>query len=404
VSSYYAYVTNTPAATVQVPDSIKSRVFTVTVLPPAKSIAGAALVVTTESYVYDGVAKEPAVDVTLDGVPLYKGTDYEVKYVDNLNAGSNASVQVIGIRDYKDTLWQSFSIAKHTLTADDLIYTPRVAYNGQAQPVVVRAKVGNGILGAVTVLYDGASTVPINMGTWEVTASVAAGTNFTALEGPVALGTYTIARNEQLTLSDVTFTIPTNHKVNGQPQGIGPVSVRGSDYGVVTVLYNDSLYVPSDSGTYVVKVSITGGTNYAASSLVLGNYVIAGLDVSVASSDRVIPGGKDAVVVVAPVSVVAGEFTVGPNPVSKASGKVGFFWQGSSLVSGSLYVFDASGNLLKKAAVSDRSVGKDRREVGSWNLSDAAGRPVSEGTYLVKGALVTGGGSKVKVSSVLGVR
>jgi hypothetical protein len=102
------------------------------------------------------------------------------------------------------------------------------------------------------------------------------------------------------------------------------------------------------------------------------------------------------------VQVVAGEFTVGPNPVAKASGKVGFFWQGKTIASGTLYVFDASGNLVTKVAVSDKGVNTARREIGSWNLT-AKGASVADGTYLVKGALVGKDGSKVKVSSVFGV-
>jgi hypothetical protein len=90
--------------------------------------------------------------------------------------------------------------------------------------------------------------------------------------------------------------------------------------------------------------------------------------------------------------------------VAKASGKAGFFWQGKALKSGTLYVFDASGNLLKKASVADKGVGVDRREVGSWNLADAKGRPVAEGTYLIKGALTAKDGSKVKVSAIVGVK
>jgi len=42
--------------------------------------------------------------------------------------------------------------------------------------------------------------------------------------------------------------------------------------------------------------------------------------------------------------------------------------------------------------------------VGRWDLTDRKGRPVSEGTYLVKGTLKTLDGKTEKVSVVLGVR
>jgi len=42
--------------------------------------------------------------------------------------------------------------------------------------------------------------------------------------------------------------------------------------------------------------------------------------------------------------------------------------------------------------------------VGIWDLTDVKGRPVSEGTYLVKGVLKTSDGKKEEVSVILGVR
>jgi hypothetical protein len=128
---------------------------------------------------------------------------------------------------------------------------------------------------------------------------------------------------------------------------------------------------------------------------------------SVASTDRVIPSAPGSeIVVVAPVTVVAGEFTAGPNPAAKQSGEVRFFWSGRAVKSGKLVVFDASGNLVKKvnAGESASVSGLAKRAVGSWDLKDAKGRPVAEGTYLVKGVIVTQDGAKVKASAVLGVR
>jgi len=45
-----------------------------------------------------------------------------------------------------------------------------------------------------------------------------------------------------------------------------------------------------------------------------------------------------------------------------------------------------------------------RRKVGSWDLCDKNGRIVSEGTYLVKGAVKTVDGKKEKVSLIIAVR
>jgi hypothetical protein len=128
-------------------------------------------------------------------------------------------------------------------------------------------------------------------------------------------------------------------------------------------------------------------------------------EVSVLANDRVIPSKPGAeIVIVAPVTVTAGELTVGPNPVAKQSGAVTFFWNGKGLAGGKLFIYDASGSLVRKINIADKpTANKGKRSVGSWNLADAKGRPVSEGTYLVKGAVSTADGAKVKASALIGV-
>ncbi|MCL2690222.1 MAG: hypothetical protein FWE57_10320 [Chitinispirillia bacterium] len=85
--------------------------------------------------------------------------------------------------------------------------------------------------------------------------------------------------------------------------------------------------------------------------------------------------------------------------------EVNFFWQGKSIENGTLYIYSASGNLVRKINISDKSTGKsDRREVGSWDLKDSRGRTVSEGTYVVKSTIKGKDGKKEKISLVFGVR
>jgi uncharacterized repeat protein (TIGR02543 family) len=131
--------------------------------------------------------------------------------------------------------------------------------------------------------------------------------------------------------------------------------------------------------------------------------------ISVASSDRTIPTANPdkGAAVVSPVPALSAEFTAGPNPVGKSSGVVKFFRQGSRIASAPLLViYDVSGNAVKKVGIADKAAacGNDRRAVGSWNLKDAKGRPVPEGTYVVKGTVKTANGKREKVSVVVGVR
>jgi len=128
---------------------------------------------------------------------------------------------------------------------------------------------------------------------------------------------------------------------------------------------------------------------------------------AILTPDRVIPTAKpdEEATVVAPVSQLSGEFTAGPNPVAKQAGNVGFFRQGKRIASGELRIYDAVGNLVSKVKIVDKALGSQaRRQVGSWDLADSKGKPVSEGTYLVKGVLKTSDGKKEKVSVILGVR
>jgi hypothetical protein len=117
------------------------------------------------------------------------------------------------------------------------------------------------------------------------------------------------------------------------------------------------------------------------------------------------PGHQPDINAEAPATALSGKFTAGPNPVDRSSGTVDFFWQGSQIKSSTLNIFDASGNLINKVRIAEKSEGTSsgRREVGSWNLKNSRGRPVAEGTYLVKG-VINVDGNKEKVSLILGVR
>jgi hypothetical protein len=130
-------------------------------------------------------------------------------------------------------------------------------------------------------------------------------------------------------------------------------------------------------------------------------------NVSVLTPDRVVPAIKpdEEATVIPPVVIYAGEFTAGPNPVAKQSGIIKFFRQGRRVAACELRIYDATGNIINKVKINDNAVDKlSRRQVGKWDLTDSKGRPVPEGTYLVKGVLKTSDGKSEKVSVVFGVR
>ena len=110
-------------------------------------------------------------------------------------------------------------------------------------------------------------------------------------------------------------------------------------------------------------------------------------------------------VVVTPPIILQGEFTAGPNPVARSAGEVGFFRQGKWISDCKLRIYDAFGNFINKLEIRDTTRDdQSRRQVGSWDLKDAKGRIVPEGTYLVRGVIKTADGKRERVSVILGVK
>lgn len=170
------------------------------------------------------------------------------------------------------------------------------------------------------------------------------------------------------------------------------------------------------SYTFTVNLNKGTGTQQATETLTLIINATPYDPTSVMSQNRVIPpsGADPAALTGDRVYRGENQFTAGSNPVAKISGVVNFFWQGKKIQSAVLTIFDASGNVINKIRVGDdenrfynaegnRTAAQSRRPVGSWNLTDAKGRQVSEGTYLVKG-VITVDGKKEKVSYIIGVR
>jgi len=129
---------------------------------------------------------------------------------------------------------------------------------------------------------------------------------------------------------------------------------------------------------------------------------------TVSSRDRVTPSSASVkeTAIATPAAALTAELTAGPNPITRHSAAaVSFVRKGKGIESATLYVYDASGNLVRKVSVRDKSPNNSgRRAVGSWDLRDSKGRAVPEGTYAVKGTVNAADGKKERVSLILGVR
>jgi len=213
--------------------------------------------------------------------------------------------------------------------------------------------------------------------------------------------------NETSTRAAVTFSAGANGNLKATVDG-GAIATGALVQKGKTVV----LTATADSGYSLVRWTINGVVDanntapvYIIPNLNAATVIMASFDVevSVKSNDRIIPdkNNEAEAAVIAPVAKRAVGLTAGSNVVSRSSGgAVSFFRNGSRVLYGTLYVFDASGSVVKKIPVIDNAVGShtstslsDRRKVSVWNLRDSKGRIVPEGTYVVKGVLRTPGGT-----------
>jgi len=209
----------------------------------------------------------------------------------------------------------------------------------------------------------------------------------------------------------ITFSVVSNGALSATVDGSAIASGALVPYGKTVVFTAIPVGGYSVSGWTRNGEAVAGNTaaTYTLQGVSASTAVAVSFSKSniIASPDRVIPSAPDAeTVAVAPVSVPSGEFTAGPNPADRSLGGIAFFWQGKRIAGGSLVIYDATGNVVNRAALTDdAAIGKTgKRAVGSWDLRDGNGRLVSEGTYLVRGAIKTSDGKDERVSVVVGVR
>ncbi|MDR2578026.1 MAG: hypothetical protein LBC70_04325 [Chitinispirillales bacterium] len=208
----------------------------------------------------------------------------------------------------------------------------------------------------------------------------------------------------------VNTEIPVN-LVSSDPDAVS-ISPPAAPTNPATGIANFTVYLanasPGDKFELTASIDHDGITASGAAILEITDVT------SIQESAREIPPtpGVEEAAVVPPVAVLTGEFTAGPNPVSRQSGSVNFFWDGGMLNGGKLSIYDASGNLVKRVSVNDRTNAEsttivntqNKRLIGTWDLRDRRGRMVSEGTYLVRGVVTLSNGKEERVSLILGVR
>ncbi len=214
-----------------------------------KSISGAS--VTAGDRTYTGSALTPAVKVVLDGVELVKGTDYEVAYKDNVDAGT-VTVTVTGKGGYTGTATGPFAIKAADISAAS-ISVARQTYTGSALEPAVTAKLGNKTLVSGTD-YDAEYSNNTDVGTAAVTVA------FKGNYSGTARGTFEInakdASTAQVDVPDQTWTGSALTPAVTVKLG-NKTLVNGADY---TVRYENNTAV----GNATAKVTFKG--NYSGTA------------------------------------------------------------------------------------------------------------------------------------------
>ena len=232
------------------------------------------LTVSNNTYTYDGAVKAATViwsdTRNSDGITITEPTNvkdvgsYTIKVTTTAHGELCASNGAI-------TLDEKLTINKKTPEAADFVYTNQtVTYNGNAQTATVTWKDGYDNTGAITVLYEGKSTAPTNVGTYTISVTSASSDNFNATTSAIEKGTLTIRCAE---ITDVASNFELSKtSYNFGEEAKPTVSLKQSStliqagLGTITTKYynssNEEVANPTAVGTYTAKISIAAGKGY----------------------------------------------------------------------------------------------------------------------------------------------
>ena len=221
---------------------------------------------TLSSYVYDGAAKTPAVQLVKVGELVVPATAYDVAYASNVNAGTaTVTVTAKASTNFKDGNSTTFNIERKDVTSD-MIYlsSENLEFTGANIKPTVTVKDGT------TTLTEGTATAPQDY-LLSNPGGTAAGTYEVAITGQgnykgTAKKQYSIVAKGAtgFTVDEITGTFvyqgaPWTPAVTVKKAETTDVLTEGTDY---TVAYTDNTNV----GT--ATVTVTGKGNYSGTRTV----------------------------------------------------------------------------------------------------------------------------------------
>ena len=165
-----------------------------------KAISSTTITLSQSSYTYDGTEKKPTVTVKDGSKTLTNGTDYEVTYSNNTNAGT-ATVTVTGKGSYYTTegnyagsTTKNFTINPKSISSATVTLSPTsYTYDGTEKKPTVTVKDGSKTLTSGTD-YTVSYSNNINVGTATVTVT--------------GKGNYSGSKNAEFTISPGTILYP----------------------------------------------------------------------------------------------------------------------------------------------------------------------------------------------------
>ena len=262
----------------------KTYTFTISPKSVTKDMIGD---IAAQTYTGSAITPEPVVKD--GGVALSLGTDFDLKYDNNINAGENtATVTINGKGNYTGIASQTFTInpkdikgAVITLQADSLGYT------GLMQEVQITSVTLNQVPLTANdydivnnsneqISADDAITLTIaGMGNYTGTAA----TTWQITKARPELGNFDVSPN----LSTPLTYDGTPKTVTAQPRngviGMGAVTVCYEGNNGTT--YARSETAPTNAGTYNVILSVVEGKNYTAVEIEAGTLTIKKTDLTV---------------------------------------------------------------------------------------------------------------------------
>ncbi|WP_295157208.1 leucine-rich repeat protein, partial [uncultured Ruminococcus sp.] len=206
------------------------------------------VILTPDSFSFDGTEKRPAVTVKNGSVVLTQGTDYSVSFRNNKSAGT-ATVTIRGIGSYSGSTSASFEITKPDVNSLIISLSPEsFTYDGSAKKPAVTVKDAGGKTLKEGTDYKLAFSNNINAGTASVEV-----TGLGGYQGKQT-GTFTIAPAD---ISAMTATLSETGFAYDGTEKKPSVTISGMNEGTdFDVAYSDNIEIGK------AAVHITGKGNY----------------------------------------------------------------------------------------------------------------------------------------------